>query len=66
MINSQLLVDFSFDHQEVSLSVSFDDFRLKVNFIWYYNGYSGSFSETIGLYNCLPAFYSKVDFVFDI
>ena len=47
------------------LRVFFDDFWLKVQIIWYQNGYSSLFPGTICLENCFPAFYSEVVFVFD-
>ena len=48
----------------VSSFIFFDNFRLKVNFIHYLNGYSSFFLGTICLENCFAAFYSEVVFVF--
>jgi hypothetical protein len=47
------------------LSLSFfENFKLKVDFIRYQNGYSSLFLGTICLEICFPAFYSKVVSVF--
>ena len=51
---------FSFDQYEVSFLTFFDNFWLKVDFIWYYNGYSSLVLWTICFENCFPTFYSEV------
>ena len=59
-----LLVYFFFDQYEVSFLILFDNFWLKVPFIWYWNGYSSLFLGTICMENCFPALYSEVGLVF--